>query len=440
MLQAQKAELAPATPDNRAGRPAQARTESSCGHSDSAHLQLHGTQLQPNQHSSPQADRSEGRVPETPYRQCPSSVAQHQSLDGNICTHQGVAVRQNCTGCRQWQRHCAKVQDQLEAHAAESARAMRAEVAALTQQLSEAQHEAANPAANLAHSQRTCMGMQCQLISLQTGPPLEQQHAIIPLGEYLNMTEGSLLCPEHIQAIDLDFSEAESGDSQDLPLAQQLRMAEGSGAASAGVTPAKPVFRQDARLHSAAPSVTDSDGSCLPARGCHGPADVDSMLQALEDVLQHASTPNPGAASLPACLLLRTLAECCNRPWQKIYRFLLAACVIVNKNATCASPCWMKGVHVGALEDASDIRGIDKYGRVSGGGTQLHSIREDIAAALKRRGELNAELACLHAKLAAVGADLADVQASQTPTEVLKLRQEIRRLRAVLPATSGETR
>ena len=97
-------------------------------------------------------------------------------------------------------------------------------------------------------------------------------------------------------------------------------------------------------------------------------------------------------------------------------------------------------MHVGAPEGASDVRGMDKCGRESGRGTKLHAAREDIAAALKRRGELNAELECLHAKLAAAHADLADAQASQTPTEVLKLRQEIRRLRAVLPATSGETR
>ena len=96
-------------------------------------------------------------------------------------------------------------------------------------------------------------------------------------------------------------------------------------------------------------------------------------------------------------------------------------------------------VYVGAQENTSSIPGIEICRRVSGEGTELQSAREDIAAALKRRGELDAELACLHAELAAARAELADVQACQTPSQVLKLRQEIRRLRAALPAESGET-
>ena len=175
---------------------------------------------------------------------------------------------------------------------------MRAEVAALTQRLFKAQHEAANLAADLAQSQRTCMHLQRQLTLLQTRPPLEQQHAIIPLGDYLNMSEGSLLRPEHIRAMDLTFSEAGSSESQELPNAQQLGVTEGSSReAPVGISPAEPVHRHDAGLHSAALSMTDSEGSCSPARGCRWPADVDSMLQALEDVLQHPSTPSTGAAS-----------------------------------------------------------------------------------------------------------------------------------------------
>ncbi len=69
--------------------------------------------------------------------------------------------------------------------------------------------------------------------------------------------------------------------------------------------------------------------------------------------------------------------------------------------------------------------------------TELQSAREEIAAALQRRGELRAELARVHAELVAARAELADVQACQRPPEVLKLRQEICRLRAALPAKSG---
>ena len=69
---------------------------------------------------------------------------------------------------------------------------------------------------------------------------------------------------------------------------------------------------------------------------------------------------------------------------------------------------------------------------------ELHPAREEIAAALQRRGELSAELARLHAELVAARAELADVEACQRPPEVLKLRQEIRRLSAALPAKSGE--
>lgn len=93
---------------------------------------------------------------------------------------------------------------------------------------------------------------------------------------------------------------------------------------------------------------------------------------------------------------------------------------------------------VGAAEDAPSIQIIEGHRQGSDSGTQLHSAREEIAAVLARRGQLGAELARLHAELAAARAELADVQACQRPPEVLKLRQEIRRLRAALPAKSGE--
>ena len=98
------------------------------------------------------------------------------------------------------------------------------------------------------------------------------------------------------------------------------------------------------------------------------------------------------------------------------------------------------GLCVGGAEDASEAPVRKLKGTVEETGTELQSAREDIAAALRRRSELDAELVHLHAEVVAARAGLADAQAYQTPTEVLKLRQEIRRMKAALPARAGETR
>ena len=183
---------------------------------------------------------------------------------------------------------------------------MRAEAALLTQQLSEAQHEAAGLAADLAQSQRTCMHLHQQSFLLQAQQSKKQQHAIIPLGEYLNVSGDSLLCAEHIQAISLGSSEARSIDSQDWLMAQQLSTAACSKKASAGTGSAEPVNRRDAWMHSSAASMAISEASHSSGHVCRGPADVDSMLQALEDVLQPPSTHHTGVTSSS---LFRLLAQ-----------------------------------------------------------------------------------------------------------------------------------
>lgn len=60
---------------------------------------------------------------------------------------------------------------------------------------------------------------------------------------------------------------------------------------------------------------------------------------------------------------------------------------------------------------------------------ELQAARGDIAAALRRRGELHAELERLHAELATARTELEDVQASQGPCEVLRFCQEMSKLR-----------
>ena len=294
LLQAQKAELAPATPDIRAGRPSQGSAESSCGYSESAHLyQLRDNQPLQRQDPSPTAQASDACAPDTPYRLRPTSVAAHPSSAERKGSRQEGAAQQACTGCQQWQRRCAQLQRQREADA-ESAHNMRTEAALLTQQLSEAQHEAASLAADMAQSQRTCMHLQQQLILLQAQPSCEQQHAVIPLGEYLNISGDSLLCPEQIHAISLGSSEARSTDSQDWLLAQQLSTAASSKKASARMASAEPVYRREAHMHSSAASMANSEASQSSGHVCHGPADVDSMLAALEDVLQPQNTQHTG--------------------------------------------------------------------------------------------------------------------------------------------------
>ena len=168
----------------------------------------------------------------------------------------------------------------------------------LTQQLVEAQHEAAGLAADLAQSQRTCMHLQQQLILLQAKQSFEQQHAIIPLGEYLNYSGESLPGLEQSQAASLGSSDATSMASRDLRPVQQLGTAEHSSKIPAEDRSAEPVYRPDVKLHSAADSLATSEGSGSCGLMCHGPADVDSMLQALEAVLQSPCTTHTGKPQL----------------------------------------------------------------------------------------------------------------------------------------------
>ena len=64
---------------------------------------------------------------------------------------------------------------------------------------------------------------------------------------------------------------------------------------------------------------------------------------------------------------------------------------------------------------------------------ELQSAREDIAAALRRRGELHAELECVRAELATARTELEDVRSAQGPCEVLRFCQETRKLRRCSP-------
>lgn len=95
---------------------------------------------------------------------------------------------------------------------------------------------------------------------------------------------------------------------------------------------------------------------------------------------------------------------------------------------------------VGACAESCITPAIGEVRRDSGGEVELLSAREDLAAALKRRRELHAELESMRAELAATHAELEDVQSCQRSPKVLELRQEIRRLRATLPAKTGDMR
>lgn len=390
----------------------------------------------------PQAPESDAYAPDTPYRLRPSCAARHQDLRESTCTHKEEAEQQTCRGCEQQQRHCAELQQQHKADAAESARGMRTKITVLTQQLVEAQHEAAGLAADLSQSQRTCMHLQQQLILLQAKPSFEQQHVIIPLGEYLNCSGENLLGPEQTQAASLGSSDANSMASQDPRLVPQLGTAEHSSKTPAKHRSPEPVYRYGVKLHSSAASLAASEASSSSALGCHGPADVDSMLQALEEVTQRPcaqhtgltqlSRPSPGPGAFAYAAPVRLLF------WHAHMHSEDGG--VFQGGCTCIHPPGDNVIClVGAVEVASSKITAEVHAQEPGS-AELQAARVDIAAALKRRGELDAELAQLHAELAAARAELADVRACQRAPEVLKLRREVRRLRAVLPAKSGETR
>ena len=185
---------------------------------------------------------------------------------------------QVCTGCRAWQGHCEALRRQHADVTASSARAMRADLAMLMQQLSEARSEAASLADELADSRHVCADMQGMISRCQAGLP----QPIIPLHEYLDLSPVTLHSIEQAQAISPLSSASFTHATPDLAaclLPADLTCAEQD---TAGMHAA-----QD--LYSAAASVTGSEGGCLPTGRCEGAADVDGMLQSLEAMLKHPS-------------------------------------------------------------------------------------------------------------------------------------------------------
>lgn len=351
VLQGQKPELAPATPEHRVRRPQQGSAESSSGYSESTFMhQLHKSQASHRPEPVILLQEHPAYAPDTPYRLHP---AQAQRSKSSMDMHHEGALQQTCPGCSRWQCRYALLQQQHDAQSAESAQSMRAETSMLTQRLSEAQHDAASLAADLAQSQRTCAHMQRQLSSQHAEFLTEQQHAVIPLGEYLDLNRDTLLCTEAIQAISLGSSDSASFRSHEsllrhhnspskdkakapaaLDLAEPMYVPNATLHSTATYTPAlsqnytpghgcptsppahqngvaacfrnksdphqqaKPVYKHEARLYSTAASVADSEESrCSSGRICRDSADVDGMLQALEDVLQSPATPNAGVTS-----------------------------------------------------------------------------------------------------------------------------------------------
>jgi len=363
VLQGQKPELAPATPEHRVRRPQQGSAESSSGYSEPTFMhQLHKSQVYHRPEPVTLLQESPAYAPDTPYRLRP---AQAQWSRNSTEMHHERASQQTCAGCSKWQCRYALLQQQRDVHTAESAQSMRTEISMLTQRLSEAQHDAASLAADLAQSQRACAHMQRQLSSQHAKCLTEQQHAVIPLGEYLDLSRDTLLCTEAIRAMSLGSSDSASIRSHEslmrrhtspskdqakasapLDLAEPMHVPDARLPSTATCTPelgrsytqghgsrtsalahqngvaagfrhrsdphqqAKPVYEHEARLHSIAASVAESEGSrCSSGRICRDTADVDSMLQALEDVLQSPTTPN---AVVKSCLCLPSEFICAN--------------------------------------------------------------------------------------------------------------------------------
>ena len=187
---------------------------------------------------------------------------------------------QICAGCRAWQSHCETLRRQHADAAASSARAMRADLAVITQQLSEARSEASSLADELADSRHVCADMQHMLSRCRAELP----QPVIPLHEYLDLSPDTLLSIEQEQAISALSSGSSGHAAPDLAagalLPADLTCAEQDVASMHAA--------QD--LYSAASSMAGSEESCMPTGQCEGAADIDGMLQSLEAMPKHPSS------------------------------------------------------------------------------------------------------------------------------------------------------
>ena len=313
-MQGQKQELAPSTPDIRVRRPQQRSAVSSSSLSESACVQpppasnaghLPGQLL-------PLPEPGAGAA-DTPYRLQPRQRERGELMKGRI-RGDGYGASGVCLGCTAWQQRYAALQRRHDDEAAESAPARRAAVSALTSQLVEARGEAASLAAELTQTQRACAALRRQLSAQAADPPTQPLRAVIPLDDYLDLTEATLLCAEQLRAMSLASSEPASPGSQVLfPVRHQHAAPLGDSEeavvphpvqlASSIRKPAGMHDRQDAsKADSEAASVAGSEGSCSSWRVYGGAASVDSMLQALEAALQSPGTPSNGLVPL-ICLM-----------------------------------------------------------------------------------------------------------------------------------------
>ena len=192
---------------------------------------------------------------------------------------------QICAGCRAWQSHCEALRRQHADMAASLARDMRANLAALTQQLSEARSEAISLADELADSRHVCVDMQRMLSRCQAELP----QPVIPLHEYLDLSPDTLLSIEQAQSVSPLSSGSSAYAAPDLPHGPGL-VAGASLPANLTCTEEDTAGIHAARdLYSIAYSVEGSEDICLPTRQCEGAADIDGMLQNLEAMLKHPS-------------------------------------------------------------------------------------------------------------------------------------------------------
>ena len=308
-VQDQKQELAPSTPDIRVRRPQQYNAVSSSGLSESTCVQPPHTSYAG--HSpcqlSPLPTPGAGAA-DTPYRRQPQQ-SEHSELMRGQTQGDGDGARPICSGCTGWQRRYAMLQRRHVAEAAESAPARRAAVRALTQQLAEARREVSSLAAELAQSRCACAALRRHLSAQSADPPSQPLRAVIPLDDYLDLTEATLLCAEQLRAMSLASSDSGSqlafpmrhqhaahlGDSGEAVVPQPAQLGLASGKLKlAGMHNMQNASKAD----SEAASVASSEDSCPSWRACRGSACVDSMLHALEAAIQSPGTPSNGLEPL----------------------------------------------------------------------------------------------------------------------------------------------
>jgi hypothetical protein len=307
-VQDQKQELAPSTPDIRVRRPQQYNAVSSSGLSESACVQPPHTGYAGHSPCQLSALPQPGAgAAETPYRRQPQQ-REHGELRRGQTQGDGDGARSVCSECIGWQRRYAMLQRRHVAEAAESAPARRAAVRALTQQLAEARGEVSSLAAELAQSRRACAALHRQLSAQSADPPPQPLRAVIPLDDYLDLTEATLLCAEQLRAMSLASSD--SGSQLPLPMRHQHAAHLGDsgeevvpqpspGLASGKLKPAGMHDIQKAsQADSEAASVASTEDSCPSWRACRGAAGVDSMLHALEAAIQSPGTPSTGLVPL----------------------------------------------------------------------------------------------------------------------------------------------